>query len=183
LTAGYAICKLEWLQMASVGRHGRPKPGIDPKSAVTATVQGRLAETKRRQQLPFLAVSALFVLFLSSGNGVAFSVVSVVFGLRIEGDVPSRVLVFLASVLSLTYIVIHICGSRTYYTVTQHGPPWIYGNYLHGSALLLTRIGFGLWIAAIVATCILVSDIGITSTATTSQLSIYINLVICVIAL
>ncbi len=89
----------------------------------------------------------------------------------------------MASLASLLYVVVHIAGSRRRYTITQHGPPWLYGNHIHAAALLLSRAAVGLWIAAIVTTSLLVSTFGIRLNASLSQQTVYLDLVVCAIGL
>ncbi len=161
-----------------------PEPEMDPESLFAASLDDRLREVRRHGRvLPGLALFALAGLFLSCGAGVAFTVVAVRFSLRVAGDGPSRVVVFAASVVGLLYVVVHVWASRTRYAAAQQGPPWIYGRYLHSAALLLSRLGFALWIAAIVTTSLLLATIGISFKAGLRDQTIYLNLVICAVAL
>lgn len=155
----------------------------DPESLFSTSLQAKLKDVNRHRHVPTVAFFALVGQFLSSGTGIAFSVIVVLFSLRVDGDLISRILVFSASVVTLLYVLVHLRGSRTTYTVTQHGPPWLYGNHLHASALLLTRLGFAVWIAAIITTSMLVSKIGISFSASIPQQAIYLNLIVCAVGL
>lgn len=155
----------------------------DPKPLFTFEPEDQLKGVEKHGRLPSIALAALLTLFLSSGAGIAFSVVSLLYSLRVAGDLPSRLLVFSASVVGIIYVVIHIWASRTHYTVTQHGPPWLYGNNLHTCAILLSRLGLAGWIAAIVLTSLLTAEIGISLAASLADQTIYLNIVICAVAL
>jgi len=154
----------------------------DPE-AFAGALDGELRRARRSRHLPAVALCALLGLFLSAASGAAFSALAVHFNLRIAGDLVSRLLVFISSVASLLYVVVHVWGARGRYTKTPHGPPWIYGNYVHAAALLLSRLGFALWIAAIVTTALLLSAIGISPRAGLGEQSIYLNMVVCVVGL
>jgi len=138
-----------------------PSPTADAASPAALAARLRDARARRRHRhAPTVALVGLIGLFLASGTGVAFSVIAVHFDLRAAGDALSRVLVFAACAAGLLYLVVHVWGARTRYVATQHGPPWLYGNHLHAAALLLSRAGFGAWIAAIISTSLLVSGLG-----------------------
>jgi len=160
----------------------RASAASDPE-AFAGRLAGQLQVARRRRRLPAVALCALLGLFLAAAAGAAFSVLAVHFGLRVAGDLASRLLVFIASAVSLLYVVVHACGARRRFTKTPHGPPWIYGNYVHAAALLLSRLGFALWIAAIVTTALLLSTVGVGPATGLAEQSIYLNLVICIVGL
>jgi hypothetical protein len=114
------------------------------------------AKQKRRKR-PSIILAALLVLFLSSAGGISLAVVLMVKVVEIEAACLSRDLILFAASLTLLYICLHVKGARKDYKREGPGPPQIYGHYLHASALLVARLGIGTWIAALVATAIMIA--------------------------
>ncbi|KAI0874563.1 hypothetical protein GGS24DRAFT_458663 [Hypoxylon argillaceum] len=76
---------------------------------------------------------------------------------EMEAACLSRDIILFAAIISLLYICLHIRGARKNYKREGPGPPQIYGHYLHASALLFARLGIVIWIAALVATAIMMA--------------------------
>jgi hypothetical protein len=168
-----------------MAKPAKPDPArAGSESDVTAALDGKLKSLKERRYLPILALISLSGLLLSSSAGVAFSVIVVVFGLRLPGDTLSRVFVFASSVVGLLYVFVHIVASRRRFVVTQHGPPWLYGNHLHSAALILSRLGFAAWIGSVITTSLLISALrGNFRNANLARQTINVNLVVSTLAL
>ncbi|KAK8030016.1 hypothetical protein PG993_011307 [Apiospora rasikravindrae] len=146
--------------------------------------QSKKANMGRRKRPFFMLVAVLF-LFLVSGGGVALAVLSFVKPVEAEGFRLARDLVLVASGMSLLYTIIHVRGAfSNYVNDAPHIPPHFRGEYVHASALIVARLGIPVWIAASVATAILISK-------SEQPLGIYgnqipyplLDLIICVVAL
>ncbi|KAI8630226.1 hypothetical protein F5Y19DRAFT_58035 [Xylariaceae sp. FL1651] len=135
-------------------------------------------EQKRRKR-PTIVLAALSVLFLSSAGGIALAVVLMVKAVvNIEAACLSRDLILFSAAVALLYICLHIKGARKDYHREGPGPPQIYGHYLHASALLVARLGIGAWIAALVATAVLIAK-AIPFESFAGKVP-FLNLVICI---
>lgn len=168
--------------MAKKTKTAEPQTPDNPDDFFAESLEDRLHNVKRHRHLPLLVLFALIGFFLASTAGITFTILPVLLDLRVRNDLVSRALVFSASVLGLLYCLIHLAGSRTHYTVTQPGPPWLYGNHLHTLALLLARVALGVWISAIITTSLLVSRIGLRLDTSLAEQSIYLNLIISAVA-
>ncbi|KAI1342707.1 hypothetical protein F5Y15DRAFT_313115 [Xylariaceae sp. FL0016] len=113
-------------------------------------------EQKKRKR-PSIILACLLCLFLSSGGGLALAILLLLQPVDIQVTCLSRDLILFAASMSLLYIVLHVRGARRDYRTAGPGPPQIYGNYLHASALLLARISIAVWLAALIATAIMIS--------------------------
>ncbi|KAI0108574.1 hypothetical protein GGR51DRAFT_570346 [Nemania sp. FL0031] len=111
----------------------------------------------RKRRRPSVILGALIVLFLSSACGIILAIVLMAKVAATEAVCLSRDLLLFAGVMSLLYICLHIRGARKNYKRVGPGPPQIYGNYLHASALLVARLGIVVWITALVATAIMIA--------------------------
>ncbi|KAI0119583.1 hypothetical protein F4814DRAFT_412534 [Daldinia grandis] len=138
-------------------------------------------QDQKQRKRPSFVLAALILLFLSSAGGLSLAVVLMLQPAEVKFTCISRDLVLFASAIALLYICLHIRGARRNYKRTGPGPPQIYGHYLHASALLIARLAIALWIAALVATAVMVakpvSSDGLAKTAP------YLNLLICIVAL
>ena len=76
---------------------------------------------------------------------------------EIEAACFARDFILFAGILSQLYICLHICGARRDYKREGLGPPQMYGQYLHASAMLVARLGIVTWIAALAATAIMIA--------------------------
>ncbi|KAK8062333.1 hypothetical protein PG997_014430 [Apiospora hydei] len=140
---------------------------------------------KGRKKRPFFMLVAVLLLFLVSGGGVAIAVLSFVKPVEAEGFRLARDLVLVASGMSLLYTIIHVRGGfSNYVNDAPHIPPHFRGEYVHASALIVARLGIPVWIAASVATAILISKskqpLGISGNQIPYPL---LDLIICVVAL
>ncbi|KAI1100253.1 hypothetical protein F4804DRAFT_344866 [Jackrogersella minutella] len=137
-------------------------------------------ERKRRKR-PSVLLAALISLFLSSAGGITLAIVLILQPVEVQTACIARDLVLFAASLALLYICLHLRGARKDYRRRGNGPPQIYGEYLHASALLLARIGIAVWVAALVATSVMIAkptpSTGLAKTAP------YLDLVICIGAL
>lgn len=113
-------------------------------------------EQKKRKR-PSIILGSLLVLFLSSAGGITLAFVLMAKVVEVGVACLSRDLILFAGIMSLLYICLHIKGARRDYTREGRGPPQLYGHYLHASALLFARLGIIVWIAALVATAILIA--------------------------
>ncbi|KAI0377951.1 hypothetical protein F5Y04DRAFT_168405 [Hypomontagnella monticulosa] len=134
-------------------------------------------EQKRRRR-PSILLAALISLFLSATGGMILAIVLMLQPIDAPNACIARDLVLFASVIALLYICLHIRGARKDYRRRGPGPPQTYGNYLHAGALLVARLGIAVWIAALVATAVMIGKAvpaeGLAKTAP------YLNLVVCI---
>lgn len=138
-------------------------------------------QDQKQKKRPSFVLAALIFLFISSAGGLSLAIVLMLQPTEVKFTCISRDLVLFASAIALLYICLHIRGARKNYKRIGPGPPQIYGHYLHASALVIARLAIAIWIAALVATAVMVakpvpSD-GLARTAP------YLNLVICIIAM
>ncbi|KAK8112676.1 hypothetical protein PG984_013202 [Apiospora sp. TS-2023a] len=111
-----------------------------------------------RRKRPFFMLIAVIFLFLVSGGGVALSVLLFINPVEAEYINLARILVLVASGMSLLYTAIHVRGAfSNYVNDAPHIPPHFRGEYVHASALIVARLGIPTWIAAAVATALLIS--------------------------
>lgn len=134
-------------------------------------------EQKRRRR-PSILLAALISLFLSATGGMILAIVLMLQPIDAPNACIARDLVLFAAVIALLYICLHIRGARKDYRRRGPGPPQTYGNYLHAGALLVARLGIAVWIAALVATAVMIAKAvpadGLAKTAP------YLNLVVCI---
>ncbi|KAK7912058.1 hypothetical protein PG985_014539 [Apiospora marii] len=138
-----------------------------------------------RRKRPFFMLIAVILLFLVSGGGVALSILLFINPVEAEGIRLARDLVLVASGMSLLYTAIHVRGAfSNYVNDAPHIPPHFRGEYVHASALIVARLGIPVWIAAAVATALLISKsehpLGIFGNQIPYPL---LDLIICVVAL
>ncbi|KAI1438854.1 hypothetical protein GGR50DRAFT_304798 [Xylaria sp. CBS 124048] len=113
---------------------------------------------ERKQKRPAVIVASLLILFLASATGLPLSVILMIKSASIEKEAfLPRDLVFFASVLSLVYIGLHIRGARQDYSRDGMCPPQQLGHYLHAAALLVARLGIVIWLAALLATAVVIA--------------------------
>ncbi|KAI1640594.1 hypothetical protein F4809DRAFT_662836 [Biscogniauxia mediterranea] len=114
-------------------------------------------KAQKKTRRPSVILAALICLFLSAAGGLALAVVLIVHPLEIEATCLPRDLILFASCMSLLYTGLHIRGARKDYVRNGPAPPQSYGNYLHASALLIARLSIAVWIAALIATAVVIS--------------------------
>lgn len=109
----------------------------------------------RRRACPITTLLSLMLLFIISGSGVAISVLIVHFNLQVFSagtfDLVARVLLFVASCMSIFYVVMHIFAAREHY-VRSHGSPQIFGFFTVAVAVLIMRLGVPVWTGSVVLT-------------------------------
>ncbi|KAI1390778.1 uncharacterized protein F4822DRAFT_163102 [Hypoxylon trugodes] len=137
-------------------------------------------EQKRRRR-PSVLLAALLVLFLSSAAGITIAVVLMLQPIEVQSACIARDLVLFASSIAMLYICIHIRGSRRNYIRKGPGPPQTYGNYLHASALLFARLGIAVWVAALVATNVMIAKV--TTSVGIAKVAPYLDLAVCILAI
>ncbi|GAW26742.1 hypothetical protein SAMD00023353_4700100 [Rosellinia necatrix] len=112
---------------------------------------------QQRTKRPLIIFSTLLVLFLSSAGGIALAIGLMAKVVDIGAGSLPRDLILFAGAMSLLYICLHIRGARKDYRKIGPGPPQSYGGYLHACALLVARLSIIIWIAALVATAIMIA--------------------------
>ncbi|KAI0515438.1 hypothetical protein F5B22DRAFT_646712 [Xylaria bambusicola] len=112
---------------------------------------------QQKKNTPSVILVALIVLFLSSAGGISLAIVLMAKVKEIEAACIARDFILFAGLMSMLYICLHIYGARRDYTRQGLGPPQMYGQYLHASAMLVARLGIVIWIAALVATAIMIA--------------------------
>ncbi|RWA04366.1 hypothetical protein EKO27_g10738 [Xylaria grammica] len=139
--------------------------GSRPASTTSSEAHARLLydslekynEEQRKRKRPSVILVALIVLFLSSAGGITLAIVLMAKTIEIEAVCFSRDFILFAGVMSLLYIGLHICAARRDYKRGGPGPPQMYGQYLHASALLVARLSIVIWIGALVATAVMIA--------------------------
>ncbi|ORY71408.1 uncharacterized protein BCR38DRAFT_9882 [Pseudomassariella vexata] len=120
-----------------------------------------LEDLKKRQESrtrrPWIMLLTLLVLLISAGGGITLAVILLIHPVEVQAACISRDLILFASCMAILYIGVHIRGALKNYTREQPGPPQIYGNYLHASALLIARIAIMVWVAALIATAVMIA--------------------------
>ncbi|TLD30450.1 hypothetical protein PspLS_02464 [Pyricularia sp. CBS 133598] len=163
--------KQRQLEEWDVVRNNAPSPFLGP--------EGRAQ--------PVIALFSLILWFLASAAGVTFFVLALV-GVVVSrpAELPSRTVVFAASVVGVIYTVIHLAAARTTYRKKEHGSPQIYGNYKHAMGLLLVRLSVPVWITALVTAALAVAnmeDALMRSFLTDPKQMSYVNLMIATLGL
>ena len=161
---------------------------LDPESLSTILgqrVSSAKKKEKTRRRFSLSALPAVFLLLLASGAGIALATLTTLYPfLRAGQDLPSRILVFSASVMGFSCATAHLVGARTdYFRPKGSGPPQIYGNHLHAAALMLGRFGLPVWIVAIVLTSLLIAKIGVVLNGGLEGKSPYISILVCAVGL
>lgn len=109
----------------------------------------------RRRACPITALLSLLLLLIISGSGVAISVLIVHFNLQVfsagTSDLVARVLLFVASCMSIFYFLMHVFAAREHY-VRSHGSPQIFGFFTVAVAVLIMRLGVPVWTGSVVLT-------------------------------
>ncbi|KAI0412962.1 hypothetical protein F5X98DRAFT_303423 [Xylaria grammica] len=139
--------------------------GSRPASTTSSEAHARLLynslekynEEQRKRKRPSVILVALIVLFLSSAGGITLAIVLMAKTIEIEAVCFSRDFILFAGVMSLLYIGLHICAARRDYKRGGPGPPQMYGQYLHASALLVARLSIVIWIGSLVATAVMIA--------------------------
>ncbi|KAK9416029.1 hypothetical protein SUNI508_09802 [Seiridium unicorne] len=139
---------------------GRDQSSLSSDDEETRLVYGSVEkfgyEQKRRKR-PSIILATLCILFIASGGGIALAVILILDPVEVQGACLSRDLVLYAALLSLLYIGLHIRAASRDYIKTQPGPPHIYDNYLHASAILIARLSIFVWVCALIATAVMVA--------------------------
>lgn len=137
-------------------------------------------EQKRRKR-PTILLASLIFLFLSSVAGISLAIVLLLQPAEVQSACIARDLVLFAASIGLVYVCIHVRGARKDYRRRGNLPPQIYGEYLHASALLVARFGIAVWVAALIATSVMIAKIE--SSTGLARMTPYLDLVICIGAL
>ncbi|ETS79792.1 hypothetical protein PFICI_09645 [Pestalotiopsis fici W106-1] len=138
----------------------------------------------RRRKLPRVMLAVLCILFCSSAGGIALAVVLILDPVEVRGACLSRDFILYAALLSLLYIALHIRAALRDHVGTQKGPPqYMYGDYLHASALIVARLSIVAWICALVATAAMIANASPLPLGGLASKSPILNLLICIGAL
>lgn len=139
-----------------------------------------LHEAQKQKRRSTVILAALCILLTSSVGGISLAAVLMVYPVESQACV-SRDLVLFAACFSILYIGVHIRGAVKNCTKTQPGPPQLYGNDLHATAIVVERLSIVVWVAALIATAVMMADVG-RFTGFAAKVP-YLNLVICIGAL
>ncbi|KAI0197187.1 hypothetical protein EV127DRAFT_465802 [Xylaria flabelliformis] len=104
-----------------------------------------------------ITLAALVVLFLSSASGIALAIALMVKVADIGAASLPRDVILFAATISMLYICLHVRGALKDYKREGTGPPQLYGQYLHASALLVARLSIFCWAAALISTAIMIA--------------------------
>lgn len=133
---------------------------------------------------PALSLLSVALLFLTAAAGIALS--AVVLFLNLEStevlDPLSRAVFFVASCMSLTYVITHIIASRTAY-IKSYGSPKAYGKYVARLAFLLARLGLPVWVAATIFAIFVAVNIGLDLSNGIQENIPWLNVIICIASL
>lgn len=123
----------------------------------------QVSRRSRRRACPVIALLGLLLHFAISGLGVAISVLVVQFNLQVVSagslDLVARILLFVASCMSIFYVLMHAFAAREHY-VRSHGSPQIFGYFTVAVAVLIMRIGVPVWIGSMVLTALVAANKG-----------------------
>lgn len=107
----------------------------------------------RRHACPIIALLGLLTHLVISGLGVAISVLVVHFHLEVifagTLDLVARILLFVASCMSIFYVLMHAFAAREHY-VKGHGSPQIFGYFSVAVAVLIARLSVPVWTGSVV---------------------------------
>ncbi|KAF7523636.1 hypothetical protein G7054_g11700 [Neopestalotiopsis clavispora] len=118
---------------------------------------GQHSPAERRRKLPRVMLAVLCVLLLSSTGGIALAIVLIFEPGEAQGTCLSRDLILYAALLSLLYMTLHIRAALRDHAKRQWGPPHVYGDFLHASALVVARLSIVAWICALIATAAMIA--------------------------
>ncbi|KAI0977248.1 hypothetical protein F4678DRAFT_412287 [Xylaria arbuscula] len=138
----------------------------------------RYNESQHKTKRPSFILAALISLFISSVGGIALAIVLMVRVVAVEAICFSRDFMLFAGIMSLLYISLHIYGARRDYKREGLGPPQLYGQYLHGSAVLVARLGIVTWIGTLGATVVMIAR-GVPLEGFSARVP-FLNLLLCV---
>ncbi|KAI2603674.1 hypothetical protein GGR54DRAFT_457472 [Hypoxylon sp. NC1633] len=133
---------------------------------------------QKRGRRPSVLLVALVLLFLSSAGGITLAIILMVQPAEVQTACIARDLILFSGCIALFYICLHVRGARKDIRRRGPGPPQIYGDYLHASALLVARLGIAVWIAALIATAVMIAK-GVPMGGL-AGVTPYLNLVICI---
>ncbi|KAI1206926.1 uncharacterized protein F4807DRAFT_218499 [Annulohypoxylon truncatum] len=136
---------------------------------------------QKRTRRPSILLASLIFLFISSVAGLSLAVVLLLQPAEVQTACIARDLILFAASIGLVYVCIHIRGARKDYRRRGNLPPQIYGDYLHASALLIARFGIAVWVAALVATAVMIAKAAPSNGL--AKMTPYLDLVICLGAL
>lgn len=117
----------------------------------------------RRRACPVIALLGLLIHLIISGSGVAISVLIVRFNLQVVAagtfDLVARILLFVASCMSIFYVFMHAFSARENY-IRSHGSPQIFGYFTVALAVLIMRLGMPVWTGSLVLTALVAARKG-----------------------
>lgn len=150
--------------------------------------RGEQAARRRRA----VVLAALCLLLLAAGSGLAVATLRFLHPPHAQSALLARHLVLAASAMSVIYIGIHVRGARSN-RLRPPGPPHFFGEYTLAGAMVVSRLAIAVWIAALVATAIMLastpnpSAIGVAgATSPSIPLAVLLpilHLVVCLVAM
>lgn len=155
----------------------------DDTSRMAYVASGQLSPAERRRKLPRVMLAVLCVLLLSSAGGIALAIVLIFEPGEAQGTCLSRDLILYAALLSLLYMTLHIRAALRDHAKRQRGPPHVYGDYLHASALVVARLSIVAWTCALIATAAMIAKPPSPPLQGLAGKSPILNLLVCIGAL
>ncbi|KAF3771397.1 hypothetical protein M406DRAFT_67701 [Cryphonectria parasitica EP155] len=140
----------------------------------------------RRRAFPTVALLGLLALMTSSSLGITISVLVTRFGLKTGPAGPeslaARILLFGASCMSVSYVILHVYASREEY-VRSKGNPQINGYLAAAVAIVLLRLIVPVWVGAVALNVIVTAETGFDPVGGLKGNVVWIQLGICSAAL
>lgn len=128
---------------------------VDYTDGESLPQDGQTSKRTRWRACPITALLSLILVLIIAGSGVAISVLIVHFNLQVFSagtfDLVARVLLFVASCMSIFYVFMHGFAAREHY-VRSHGSPQIFGFFTVAVAVLIMRLGVPVWTGSVVMT-------------------------------
>jgi len=138
----------------------------------------QIEKDRRLPRRPTLILAAILSLFGSSTFGIILAGITLARPVDVVAACISRDLILFASVVSYFYIGLHIRAARREVYRLHPGPPQLHGEYLHATALLVSRLSICIWISALIAVSAMVA---MSAPARGMEGAVpYLNLMICI---
>lgn len=130
------------------------------------TNKARAKSRARPRACPLTALLALTLHMISSGGGIALSVLVYLLKLQVTAagnlDLVARILLFGASCMGPFYVIMHLFAAREHYVRSQQtGSPQIYGYFTAAVAVLVMRLGLPVWLGAVVISALVAAMKGL----------------------
>ncbi|KAK1987635.1 hypothetical protein LZ30DRAFT_701515 [Colletotrichum cereale] len=161
-------------------RHlGDATTAVPPPKSSPQTVPRKAARL-----YPALSLLSVILVFLSAAAGVTLSAIALFHNLESSEvlDPLSRAVFFVASCVSLVYVLTHLVAARITY-IKNLGSPTAYGKYVTGFAFLLARLGLPVWVAAITLAIFVAVNVGLDLSKGVKQNLPWLNVIISIASL